>query len=130
MLANLKGANLGKPALGFSSRGVLLAAEGIAEMMAQLVGDLFPFRPRRLHPLDESLHVVSRHRKIVRAFSITYRVAPVAIGTTEHTEATLSLRVGEDIAALAPHRPERAQFTHSVLHSTASRMIRCSDGRF
>src|SRR5579863_518887 len=31
------------------------------------------------------------------------------------------LRVSEDLAALAPHRPERARFAHSVLHGTASR---------
>src|ERR1700752_970271 len=49
-----------------------------------------------------------------------------------HDEAGLSttiLRVGEDIAALAPHRPERARLTHSVLHSTAWLTIRYSDGR-
>src|SRR5258708_14546034 len=42
----------------------------------------------------------------------------------------INLRVGEDIAALAPHRPERARLTHSVLHSTAWPTVRCSDGRF
>ena len=38
------------------------------------------------------------------------------------------LRVGEDIAALTPHRPERAQFAHSVLHSTGWLTIRSSGG--
>jgi hypothetical protein len=38
------------------------------------------------------------------------------------------LRVGEGIAALTPHRPERAQLTHSVLHSTGWRTIRSGGG--
>jgi hypothetical protein len=42
---------------------------------------------------------------------------------TEHNEARPSLRVDEDLAALVPHRPERAQLTHSVLHGTESRTI-------
>ena len=29
-------------------------------------------------------------------------------------------RVGEDVTTLAPHRPERARFTHSVPHARAS----------
>lgn len=29
-------------------------------------------------------------------------------------------RVDEDVSILIPHRPERAQFTHSVLHDAAS----------
>lgn len=32
-------------------------------------------------------------------------------------EALLSFRVDEDVTALIPHRPGRAQFTHPVLHS-------------
>src|SRR5262249_5806260 len=39
------------------------------------------------------------------------------------------LRVGEDIAALTPHRPERAQFAHSVLHSTGSHTVKRSGER-
>ena len=40
------------------------------------------------------------------------------------------LRVGEGIAALTPHRPERAQLTHSVLQGTGLHTIRSSDGQF
>jgi hypothetical protein len=38
-------------------------------------------------------------------------------------------RVGEDLLALAPHSPARAQFTHAVLHVTGSLPIKYSDGR-
>jgi hypothetical protein len=31
-----------------------------------------------------------------------------------------SRRVGEDVTTLAPHRPERARFTHSVPHARDS----------
>ncbi len=37
------------------------------------------------------------------------------------------VRVDEDIAALAPHSPGRAQFAHPVLRSTDSLTIRSSD---
>src|SRR5215207_7719955 len=39
------------------------------------------------------------------------------------------VRVGEDIAALAPHSPERARLAHSVLHRTDSLMMQRTDGR-
>src|ERR1700730_16663701 len=39
------------------------------------------------------------------------------------------LRVGEGIAALTPHRPERAQFAHSVLRRTGWLTSRCSGGQ-
>src|SRR6266853_1848502 len=53
--------------------------------------------------------------------------------------AVATLRIGRYYAdsiggkggtrTLAPHRPERARFTHSVLHSTGWPTIRHSDGR-
>jgi hypothetical protein len=38
-------------------------------------------------------------------------------------------RVGEEVAPLTPHRPERAQLTHSVLRRTDSLTLRHSDGQ-
>lgn len=40
--------------------------------------------------------------------------------TTEHNDGRPTLRVGGDLAAPTPHRPERARFAHSVLHGPAS----------
>ncbi len=48
------------------------------------------------------------------------RPAPEIANLIAGSEKALekSLRVGEDVAVLAPHRPERARFAHSVLHGT------------
>ena len=40
------------------------------------------------------------------------------------------VRVDEDVTALIPHRPERAQLTHSVLHRTDSLTAWYSNGQF
>ena len=39
----------------------------------------------------------------------------------------LEVRVGEDVAALTPHSPERARFGHSVLRQTGSLTLRYSN---
>jgi hypothetical protein len=50
-------------------------------------------------------------------------------GRRRSRHSRLRLRVGEDLVALAPHRPARALLTHVVLHGTGSLPIRYSDGR-
>src|ERR1700735_4742453 len=47
-------------------------------------------------------------------------VAGVAWRTGRISDKEIALRVGEDLAALTPHRPARAQLTHAVLHGTVS----------
>jgi hypothetical protein len=54
----------------------------------------------------------------VAAIALANKIARMPALPRWHTTAVR--RVGEDVTTLAPHRPERARFTHSVPHARAS----------
>lgn len=69
------------------------------------------------------------HRKAKTGSSmrrLTYY--PLINGEGSGLQLRTGVRVDEDIAALAPHRPGRARFGHPVLRSTGSLTNRHSDG--
>ena len=68
-------------------------------------------------PIEMAQPAISEHNKRTNAFNVL----------DEPHAGVQGVRVGEDVAALTPHSPGRAQLRHPVLHGYRFAYLKCSD---